>query len=307
MKRILFCIVLIATLSGFSLGQKTDENWQRFSPQQDEFAVDTPVDLKQSGDNEKKSSRKYSGSINGAFLYVFSDPVKSKHYSSSIKRFLSDWGQATNSIDLDKQGSSSLSFKDPYGFRQHVVFVRTKTRIYVAQTVSANNSNEVASRFVRSFGLGEKRFVHSLEEDAVAVKPTISDNSLTKTVTGGGSGQGSGSGLGSGNGPGPGSGISSGPRPQPTGGQNSPLRILSKPKARYTDLARFYEISGPVIARVTFLASGEIGSISTIKTLPFGLTEQAVKAAKGIRFEPPYRDGMPMTTVRLVELNFTLY
>lgn len=85
------------------------------------------------------------------------------------------------------------------------------------------------------------------------------------------------------------------------------MKILSKVKPAYTDVARFYKISGSVLVRVTFLASGEIGSISPTKRLPFGLTEQAVNAAKGIRFTPAYVDGKPITIVRTVDYSFVIY
>jgi hypothetical protein len=53
--------------------------------------------------------------------------------------------------------------------------------------------------------------------------------------------------------------------------------------------------------KVTFLASGQIGSISTIKGLPNGLTEKAIAAARSIKFETG------KTITRSVEYSFTIY
>jgi len=86
-----------------------------------------------------------------------------------------------------------------------------------------------------------------------------------------------------------------------------PLKVLSKKKANYTDLARANGIEGSVTLRVTFLASGGIGSITTLKGLPFGLTEQAGEAARGIEFEPEKVNGVPRTTSRPVSYTFSLY
>jgi hypothetical protein len=310
MKRVLICIFFLTTFAVFCLGQQTEENWQRFSPEREEFAVDTPTQLKRDGDKDSNSSRKYNGSINGAYLYVFSDPIKKKRYSSDIKRFLSDWGQATDNVRLDEQGSSTFSFKDPYGFWHHVVFVRTETRVYVAQTVSENRLSEIAARFIKSFGLGEKRFVRVEKEETADVKPAVADKLSTTPISDGGgkgSGIGRGSDIGSGSGPGSGSGVGPGAIPQPSPKQTSPLRILSKSRPAYTDLARFYEISGKVVARVTFLASGEVGAVSPTRRLPFGLTEAATAAAKAIRFSPAYLEGNPITVVKTVEFSFLLY
>ena len=86
-----------------------------------------------------------------------------------------------------------------------------------------------------------------------------------------------------------------------------PLKILSKQKANYTDAARTNNVQGAVTLRVTFLASGGIGSITTIKGLPHGLTEQAIAAARAMRFEPEMVGGVPRTTTRPVTFTFNIY
>lgn len=85
------------------------------------------------------------------------------------------------------------------------------------------------------------------------------------------------------------------------------LQVISKPKPNYTDTARQNQVSGIVRLRVQFLASGQIGSVSSITGLPDGLTEQAIKAAKQIKFTPVVRDGKSRSTIRIVEYNFTIY
>ncbi|MER3430211.1 MAG: hypothetical protein C4324_04050, partial [Blastocatellia bacterium] len=70
---------------------------------------------------------------------------------------------------------------------------------------------------------------------------------------------------------------------------------------------RTNNIQGSVTLRVTFLANGTIGPISVIKGLPYGLTEQAIAAAREIKFEPEMVNGVPRTTTRPVTYNFTIY
>jgi TonB family protein len=88
-------------------------------------------------------------------------------------------------------------------------------------------------------------------------------------------------------------------------GEINPLRILSKPIPQYTEQARKNGISGSVKLRVTFLASGSIGDISPVNSLPDGLTEIAIEAAKGIKFEPATKNGERLTVTRLLEYSFT--
>jgi TonB family protein len=87
----------------------------------------------------------------------------------------------------------------------------------------------------------------------------------------------------------------------------SGLRILSKPRPGYTHDAREGNVEGTVLLRVTFLASGQIGAVQTIKGLPDGLTEEAVAAARRITFEPAKRDGVPMSVTKNVEYSFSIY
>ena len=87
----------------------------------------------------------------------------------------------------------------------------------------------------------------------------------------------------------------------------SNLNILSKPRANYTDSARQNNTQGSVSLRVTFLADGQIGSVSTVNTLPDGLTEQAIAAARSIKFQPAQSNGKPISVTKIVQYNFTLY
>ena len=134
--------------------------------------------------------------------------------------------------------------------------------------------------------------------------------------SGTGSGFGSGDGDGDGDGSGPGDGSNGGnrppknaaaPPPPPPRGVTVALKILSKPKAPFTDTARTQAIQGVVRLRVTFLSTGQIGSISPISGLSGGLTDSAIAAARNIKFEPAKKNGVPYTITKQVEYSFTLY
>lgn len=131
------------------------------------------------------------------------------------------------------------------------------------------------------------------------------------TGAGSGIGSGSGGGLGSGNGNGRGAGneddTAGVPPPVKPVGVTQGLKILSKPRPGYTDAARTANVQGTVILRVTFLASGQIGSISPVKGLPNGLTEQAIAAARRISFEPQKVNGQGQTVTKQIEYSFSIY
>lgn len=128
--------------------------------------------------------------------------------------------------------------------------------------------------------------------------------------TGAGSGVGSGNGSGRGNGNGGGEGDGDNPpkilvKPPPP--VVEPFKIISKPRPNYTDPARQNQVSGVVRLKVTFLASGSIGSVTALNTLPYGLTEQAIAAAKQIRFEPAKSNGAPTTVTKTIEYTFNIF
>lgn len=85
------------------------------------------------------------------------------------------------------------------------------------------------------------------------------------------------------------------------------VTFLSKPKATYTDEARANSVKGEVTLRVTLLASGTVGSITVIKGLPDGLTEQAVEAARKIKFKPATLSGVPVSKVVTMQYGFNIY
>ncbi|MBA2737512.1 MAG: energy transducer TonB [Pyrinomonadaceae bacterium] len=139
------------------------------------------------------------------------------------------------------------------------------------------------------------------------------------TGVGGGIGTGEGNGIGSGSGNGRGNGVGNGtgdgggfrtpPPPAPVAKPKvtQAMRIVSKPRANYTDAARQNQVQGTVTLRVTFLPSGQIGSISPVSGLPYGLTEQAIAAARSIKFEPQMVNGSPVGVTKQVQYSFTIY
>lgn len=88
----------------------------------------------------------------------------------------------------------------------------------------------------------------------------------------------------------------------------TPLKIISKPRAEFTQKARAANVSGGVVrCAVGFSADGQVKHVLIIKPLGYGLDEESVKAARAIKFEPELRDGKPISVVRIIEYTFTLY
>jgi tetratricopeptide (TPR) repeat protein len=85
------------------------------------------------------------------------------------------------------------------------------------------------------------------------------------------------------------------------------LKIISKPRAAYTDEARASMTQGTIKLAVEFGADGSIKSIFPFQTLPYGLTENCVESAKNIKFEPATKDGKAYSTIGILSYSFTIY
>lgn len=85
---------------------------------------------------------------------------------------------------------------------------------------------------------------------------------------------------------------------------DSNLKILSRPRASFTDAARNAFKSGTVKVAVLFGASGKIESMLLIKRVGYGLDEQVLRAVRQISFEPRVENGKAVSVVRVIEYTF---
>ena len=84
-------------------------------------------------------------------------------------------------------------------------------------------------------------------------------------------------------------------------------RLLAKPEPQYTEEARRNQVTGTVTLRCVFSSAGDVVQIHTIQTLPFGLTERAIAAARQIKFIPAMKGGHAVSVWMQLEYNFNLY
>jgi TonB family protein len=80
--------------------------------------------------------------------------------------------------------------------------------------------------------------------------------------------------------------------------------ILYREKAHYPDAARAAGIHGTVALLVVFADDGTLKHIMVMQGLSHGVTEQAIVAARKIRFSPAMRDGKPISTIGSLEFTF---
>lgn len=317
MKKIsLIICLLIFSIVGFAQSQpQTSADWQTYISPKDEFAVDVPQKMEEffnvqnEADKQKiYTSGRYSTTYKDNFYYVFSQVINKENNipnetpAAELKKFISNNSGSFQPTKIGELSGEVAVFKDSENFFHKIVFIKTEKRFYIFHTFGSEENNPDFQRFWISLRFREIED-SSFAKPRAAIKRQNTQVPISNTGSAQGSGQGNGNGSSGNSG-----GIS--PRsstavPNPT--QTSSLKILTKPRAKYTDLARIYNIQGSITFRVTFLANGTIGAVTPITKLPFGLTNGAIDSAKQMKFEPAMKDGVPFNVVKMVVYSFTLY
>ena len=83
------------------------------------------------------------------------------------------------------------------------------------------------------------------------------------------------------------------------------LIINSQPTVYYTEAARRNNVTGVVRVRVLLDSKGVVQVAEPIERLPYGLTEEAVAAAKRIQFTPATENGRPISVWLEIVHEFT--
>ena len=287
------------------------DGWKKIENPDDEFAFDLPSGFNlDETEDENDTARSYSYSGGGVRLFVFSDPVKDCERFDVILNFLAARERKTKTYN-DLSGDS-YNFGDDEGFFHSVFTIKSETRTYVFHGVATENQHKDVTRFIRSISLNSKssnlEFPRNADNRIDAPVPQSSPTPPIKSSnpelppkvalsTPAGTGR-SGSDEG----------LIHVPVPQLTPAPSTkPLKIVSKPRPAYTDIARIYSIQGTVILRVVFRSDGTMGEITVLKALPFGLTNSAKTALSKMRFKPETRDGKPYAVSKNVEYTFTIF
>lgn len=322
MQKTLFIKLLLSSAAIFLLavnfsGQKKaqTENWIDFQSEDESFSVkfpNAPDKLEFGYEGEQGKGFRYVAQKDGNTFYVFSYPKVVPPKSAgdeNISPWFVETQQQTDSVfDKYKVKTEEIrvgQFKatiaqlieqkgNPATNVHRILNVAAEDRLLSFRVINKfGDDPEPGEKFFESIRLGSKKTI---------LFPKNSDvisNSVVEKERSSGSGTGSGAGSGSG-------GIGSG-----SGNKiiqknsNQKLKILSLPKPEYTVLAKYYRVAGKVLLRVQFLSDSNIGDVSVISNLPFGLVESAKEAARRIRFEPEHVDGKAVTVTKVLQFDFS--
>jgi TonB family protein len=84
-------------------------------------------------------------------------------------------------------------------------------------------------------------------------------------------------------------------------------RILSRAEPFYTETARAKGTRGRIVLKLVLGVDGKVRIYKVVKSLPDGLTVEAIRAAHRIKFIPALKDGQPVSQLVQVEYGFNIY
>lgn len=90
------------------------------------------------------------------------------------------------------------------------------------------------------------------------------------------------------------------------GGEVERPERLHYVEPRYTEIGRRARTQGPVILQATIDKQGDVVDIKVLKSLPMGLTEEAVTAVRQWRYKPSTVGGRPVNVLMTVTVYFKL-
>ena len=83
-------------------------------------------------------------------------------------------------------------------------------------------------------------------------------------------------------------------------------QVTAKPEPTYTREARRFGVQGVVILKVLLRADGKLDRVRVVRRVPYGLTENAIRAACGIKFKPAMKAGKEVSQWVTLEYVFRL-
>lgn len=82
--------------------------------------------------------------------------------------------------------------------------------------------------------------------------------------------------------------------------------ITAKPDPGYTREARRLGVQGVVVLKLLLLSDGKLDRVRVVRRVPYGLTENAIHAACGVKFKPAIKAGQPVSQWVTIQYAFRL-
>lgn len=258
------------------------QQWQRYTAKGEEFSVSLPALPAMTTRNVLIARRTHRidrviGSYGDGVAYAIStqeNPQRQtlEDFVERSKQRRSQIREWTDQTDVTIDGFTGRQFSiAERGVSGLVQFFRTKDHLYQFEAMGAPSNDPRIQQFFTSLTLGKKLEGTEVHDGIGAQPDTQSSPAL------------------------------------PGRDLDQKVVVLTKPEPSYTESARQAQTVGTVVLKAVFASNGGVSDIQVVSGLPNGLTEQALKALKQIRFVPGVKNGTYVSTTLQLEYNFNLY
>ena len=257
--------------------------WVAFVPEGEEFTAMIPawptvrtysLSSSYNPDHERILAHREYGGYGSGLIFVIGS-YKAKRPERLWGDLLNDWDKtAVFERDISIDGVTARQYRSAYStsyakYTRHIVRFATKEHVYFLTLVTLEETNPVVDRFLTSLRLRRP-------EDRITPQATQSSEDIPGDVFS----------------------LSEVTRR---------ATVVWKSEPTYTDEARAHGIVGSVTLEAVFAANGYVTNITVTKEMKDGMTENAIEAARNIRFFPAEKDGKPVSQRMTLEYNFNLF
>jgi TonB family protein len=300
----IYLFILILSVSGLAKEAysshpiQDEQKWERYTGKGEAFSVllperptavitYRPARIIPGTEAESFRGTLYSAYSNGVLYLIYSFP----RHSEPIKRFVDEFAtrysyiqKVVDAREVNLNGVSGHRYLVKFRDVEAVMdFYVTNNRAYILHIVGGDESNLSVKRFLESFTI-EKRDGNNKSADsaAIEIKPESKKSPRMDDAE------------------------DSGPV-YSTRDVTRKAVIVSRPEPQYTEDARAGRVSGTVIIKAVLSSSGKVTRIEAEKSLPRGLTETSIEAARQLKFVPAIKDGKFVSQSIHLEYNFSVY
>lgn len=284
------------------------EKWERYAFPGDEFSVELPAmpfvyhTRRIIAGTDKEKMRVFGVyAQNAVFMIVAYDKPRRGERLEDFAAY--PWFRRRPPASVREimlgglKGKEYFSLNPPHAASR--VFM-TKKRAYLVHTFSVSERDPLTARFLDSLQLSENPQGKVIAETDASPAPTTQPEPFPP-------GPGRAGGHPQNTLPGRAEGQDDSDRVFPMRDVESKAIIVYRPNPPFTDAARKDNTTGVVRLRAVLTASGKVTNVSVVKSLPDGLTENAVNAARSLLFFPAVKDGRAVSQHITLEYNFNIY
>jgi TonB family protein len=243
-----------------------------------------PVRVILPSEAERYRGTLYSAYSDGVVYLIYSFP----RHSEPIKQFVDEVAiryapvqKVVSAHELDINGVAGQRYLVKFRDVDAVLdFYVTNNRAYILHVVGGDESNPSVKHFLESFTMLDAGAAD--DSTAIEIKPASKKSPPIDAPP------------------------DSGPV-YSTRDVDRKAVIIIRPEPQYSEEARASRVSGTVVLKAVLSSSGKVGVIEATKSLPRGLTEKAMEAARQIKFIPAIKDGKFVSQTIQVEYNFSVY